>query len=63
MSEFNNSNVHRLTRGKHKYSIPVQLSDIMEPIAIVYGTFLPVTLFASLHFLVVSPYLKRKKVC
>lgn len=50
-----------LTRGKHNYSIPINLSDIIEPIAIVYGTCLPVTLFASLHFLVVSPYLKRKK--
>lgn len=50
-----------LTRGKHKYSIPITLSDIIEPVAIMYGTALPLTLFASLHFLVVSPYLKRKK--
>ena len=54
--------VFRLTRGQHSYRFDILFSDVIEPVAVLYGTFLPVFVYSSLHWLVINPYLNKLKV-
>ncbi|KAL5262293.1 hypothetical protein ACHWQZ_G007873 [Mnemiopsis leidyi] len=50
-----------LTRGQHSYRFDIMFSDVIEPVAVLYGTFIPVFVYSSLHWLVINPYLNKLK--
>ncbi|XP_063675967.1 dnaJ homolog subfamily C member 11-like [Bolinopsis microptera] len=50
-----------LSRGSQSYRFDVIFSDVIEPAAVLYGTFLPVFVYSALHWLVINPYLNRLK--
>ena len=50
-----------LTRGRHTYRFDILFSDVIEPVAVLYGTFLPLLAYSALHWLVVKPYLNKLK--
>nr|XP_006814474.1 PREDICTED: dnaJ homolog subfamily C member 11-like [Saccoglossus kowalevskii] len=51
----------KLNRGNQTYSFPVHLSDEINPVAIFYGTIVPITAFVLVKAFIVTPYLKRQK--
>lgn len=46
---------------RQAYVVPVQLSEVLSPAAVIYGCALPLLLYASIHQLCILPWLRLKK--
>ncbi|THD25063.1 DnaJ subfamily C member 11 [Fasciola hepatica] len=49
-----------LLRGNQTYSLPLRLSEQPSKVALGYGFFVPVLMFAAVRSLIYEPYLKRQ---
>uniref|UniRef100_H2ZE51 J domain-containing protein n=1 Tax=Ciona savignyi TaxID=51511 RepID=H2ZE51_CIOSA len=51
----------RLNRFTQTYLIPITLSEEVNPVAAFYGTFVPLAIYAGVHYLIIRPYRKQEK--